>query len=116
MTILFVCGGSAGHINPALAIATELRRTHPESKILFVGAEKVLEKRLIPYSGFHLVNIKMSGLRRGCSPRDIIHNIRTAINLVTASYKSAKLLRRYKPDAVIGTGGYICYPVLKKAA
>jgi len=111
-----VCGGSAGHINPAIAIAEEMRRKSPESDILFVGADKTLEKRLIPEVGFTLVNIKMSGLRRGFSPGDIIHNINTAKNLFTAIFKSGKLLKKYKPDAVIGTGGYICYPVLKKAA
>ena len=116
MKFLFVCGGSAGHINPALAIAEELRRKRPESGILFVGADKTLEKRLIPDAGFDLVNIRMSGLRRGLSPGDIVHNIKTAGNLFAASSKSTKLMKEYKPDAVIGTGGYICYPVLKKAA
>jgi len=116
MNFLFVCGGSAGHINPALAIAEELRRKAPDSKILFAGADKTPEKRLIPEAGFDLVNIRMSGLRRGFSPGDILHNMKTAYNLFTASIKSAKILREYKPDAVIGTGGYINYPVLKKAA
>jgi len=116
MNFLFVCGGSAGHVNPALAIAEELRRKAPESEILFVGADKTLEKRLIPEAGFDLVNIKMSGLRRGVSPGDILHNIRTASYLFSANIKSAKLLETFKPNAVIGTGGYISYPVLKKAA
>jgi len=116
MRILFVCGGSAGHINPAIAIAEELQRKSPEAEILFVGAGKRLEKRLIPEAGFTLKNIKMSGLRRGFSPGDILHNMKTAKNLILASFKSAKLLKGYRPDAVIGTGGYICYPVLKKAA
>ena len=115
MNFLFVCGGSAGHINPALAIAEELKRRAPESEILFAGADKILEKRLVPEAGFRLVNIKMSGLRRGVSPQDVLHNIKTAYNLFTANFKSGKLLKNYKPDAVIGTGGYICYPVLKKA-
>jgi UDP-N-acetylglucosamine--N-acetylmuramyl-(pentapeptide) pyrophosphoryl-undecaprenol N-acetylglucosamine transferase len=116
MNFLFVCGGSAGHINPALAIAEELRRKMPESGILFVGADKTLEKRLIPEAGFGLINIRMSGLRRGFSPGDILHNIVTTWNLFTASVKSKILLEEYRPDAVIGTGGYINYPVLKKAA
>ena len=116
MNFLFVCGGSAGHINPALAIASELRSELPESKILFAGADKTLEKRLIPDAGFDLVNIKMSGVRRGFSPGDILHNIRTAGNLFIAGIKSSNLIKEYKPDAVIGTGGYICYPVLRSAA
>jgi UDP-N-acetylglucosamine--N-acetylmuramyl-(pentapeptide) pyrophosphoryl-undecaprenol N-acetylglucosamine transferase len=94
----------------------EMRSRIPDSKILFVGAGKELEKKLIPRAGFHLVNITMSGLRRGFSPKDIIQNMKTIKNLATASVESAKLLRRFKPDAVIGTGGYICYPVMRKAA
>ena len=116
MRILFVCGGTAGHINPAIAIAEEMRRKSPNAEILFIGAGKTLEKRLIPEAGFTLKNIKMSGLRRGFSPGDIVHNMKTAKNLIIANFKSAKLLKEFGPDAVIGTGGYICYPVLKKAA
>jgi len=116
MNFLFVCGGSAGHINPAIAIAEEVRSKSPDSNILFVGADKALEKRLVPAAGFSLINIKMSGLRRKISPRDLLHNIKTAKNLVTAGFKTKKILTEYNPDAVIGTGGYICYPVLKKAA
>ena len=116
MNLLLVCGGSAGHINPAIAIAEEIQDRSPESNILFVGADKTLEKRLVPAAGFRLVNIKMSGLRRGISPRDLLHNLKTAKNLVAAGYKSGKILKEFDPNVVIGTGGYICYPVLKKAA
>jgi len=114
MRFLFVCGGSAGHINPAIAIAEELRLKAPESDILFAGAGKSLEKKLVPDAGFHLINIKMSGIRRGFSPEDFLHNIKTAINLFTARFRAAKLLNDFKPDVVIGTGGYICYPVMKR--
>lgn len=116
MNFLIVCGGTAGHINPALAVASELRRRRPDAKILFVGAGKEMEKKLIPRAGFHLVNIRMSGLRRSVSPDDIIYNLKTFRNLTTAGVKAEKLIKRFEPDAVIGTGGYICYPVLKKAA
>jgi len=116
MTIFFVCGGTAGHVNPAIAIAEEFRTKHPEFKIVFIGADKALEKKLVPEAGFDLININMTGLRRGFSPKDILYNFKTALKLVKASVVSTKLLRQYKPDAVIGTGGYISYPVLKKAA
>jgi len=115
-TFLFVCGGSAGHINPAIAIAEEMRRRLPESNILFVGADRTLEKKLVPEAGFKLVNIKMSGLRRGFSLGNIIFNLQTVKNLLAAGIKSSKLLKEQKPDAVIGTGGSICYPVLKRAS
>jgi len=116
MRFLVVCGGSAGHINPAIAIAEEMRKQSPQSDILFAGAGKILENRLVPEAGFDIVNIKMSGVRRGFSLRDILHNIKTVKNLLIAGYKANKLLKRQKPDAVIGTGGYGCYPILKKAA
>jgi len=115
MKFLIVCGGSAGHINPAIAIAEEIRSKMPESKILFVGADKTLEKKLVPAAGFDIVNIKMSGVRRGFSPEDVIHNVKTVKNVLTAKLKSKKLLKEQNPDAVIGTGGYICYPILKKS-
>ena len=70
----------------------------------------------MPDAGFELVNIKMSGLRRGFSPGDIMHNIKTGKNLLTATFKSARLVKELEPTAVIGTGGYISYPVLKQAA
>ena len=116
MNFLFACGGSAGHINPALAIATELRQRVPKAKILFVGAGKDLEKKLIPRAGYHIVNIKMSGLKRGFSADNLAYNMKTVRNLATAGFEASNLLHRFKPDAVIGTGGYICYPVLRRAA
>jgi len=116
MNFLLVCGGTAGHINPALAIAFELRRRQSDAKILFVGAGKELENRLIPNAGYHIVNIRMSGLRRSLSAESLIYNFGTLKNLTTAGLKAENLIKRFKPDAVIGTGGYICYPVLKKAA
>ena len=71
MRFLFACGGSAGHINPALAVAGRLRELFPEADFLFAGAGRVLERRLIPAAGFELKNITVSGLRRGVSPADI---------------------------------------------
>ena len=116
MNFLFACGGTAGHINPALAITKELCRKVPDSKVLFVGAGNTMEKELVPKAGHELVNIRMSGLKRGFLPSDIIYNAKTVKNLALAGRKTAKIIEGFGPDAVIGTGGYICYPVLKKAA
>ena len=116
MKFLFVCGGTAGHINPALAVAEELHRVMPDAQIEFVGSGRELENRLVPKAGYKLTNIKMSGLQRKISPGMILHNVKTVKNLALASQKAGKILREFNPDAVIGTGGYICYPVLKKAA
>ena len=116
MNFLLVCSGTAGHINPALAIAESLQSVMPDAKILFVGSGRDLENRLIPSAGYNLKNIKMSGLKRGFSPSQIIHNLKTVKNLAMAGSAAARIIREFKPDAVIGTGGYVCYPMLKKAS
>jgi len=116
MTYLIVCSGTAGHINPGLCIAEEIKSRLPDSEIIFIGTGRELEKRLIPEAGFKLINIKMSGIKRGIKPSDIIYNIKTVINVLAAKKTVKKLLKNTKPEAVIGTGGYICYPVIKAAA
>ena len=116
MKVMIACGGTAGHINPALAIADEIRSREPESEILFVGAGRDLENRLIPRAGFDIVNIKMSGLYRKATPANLVMNAKTLKNLFFASREAGKHIASFHPDAVIGTGGYICYPLLKKAA
>jgi UDP-N-acetylglucosamine--N-acetylmuramyl-(pentapeptide) pyrophosphoryl-undecaprenol N-acetylglucosamine transferase len=116
MKFLFACGGTAGHINPAIALADELRRTVPDSRILFVGSGRRLENKLIPEAGYTIENITVSGFERGISPNKLVRNIKTIRNLTTAAAQSEAIIGRFKPDAVIGTGGYVCYPVLKKAA
>ena len=116
MNFLFACGGTAGHINPALSIAAELLRMAPDAKTLFVGAGRELENRLVPRAGHELVNIKMSGLKRSVSPDALLHNVKTMKNLAAAGSQASSIIRGFKPDAVIGTGGYICYPVLRAAA
>ncbi|MCL2425687.1 MAG: UDP-N-acetylglucosamine--N-acetylmuramyl-(pentapeptide) pyrophosphoryl-undecaprenol N-acetylglucosamine transferase [Oscillospiraceae bacterium] len=115
MKVIFVCGGTSGHINPALAIAEEMKQRIP-CEILFIGADKPLEKRLVPSAGFRLENIQMSGLNRSIKPRNIIHNVKAILKLIKANIKSTRIIKGFMPDVVIGTGGYICYPVLKKAS
>lgn len=116
MRVMFVCGGTAGHINPALAVAAEVKRRDPEAKILFVGSGRQLENRLIPQEGYRLVNITVRGFDRRLSPAMIAGNIRALNTLRSALRESEQILRAFAPDAVVGTGGYVCYPVLSKAA
>ena len=116
MRFLVVCAGTAGHINPALAIAGELRRVMPEAEFLFVGAGREMERRLIPREGYELKNLRVTGLARGFSGEDIRHNLETLNNLVNANHDAKKVIEEFKPDCVIGTGGYICYPVIRAAA
>lgn len=116
MRFLFTCAGTAGHINPALAIAGELKKILPGSEFLFVGAGREMENRLIPAEGYAIENISVSGFARGFSPSQIRQNVRAVKNLMTAGRQTEKILREFEPDVVMGTGGYVCYPVLKKAA
>ena len=116
MKFMLVCGGSAGHINPAIATADALRKLLPGCGILFVGAGRAMEKKLVPQAGYELRNIDMLGLSRGFSPKKIKQNAEAAFKLATAVRRANKLVREFQPDAVIGTGGYVCYPVLKAAA
>lgn len=113
---LFVCGGTAGHINPALAIAGELEKILPDSEFVFVGSGRTMEKKLIPAAGYELKNIHISGFARGIKPKQIAANFKMVKNLSVAAKESKKIIEEFKPDAVIGTGGYVCYPVLKQAS
>ncbi|SHH92918.1 UDP-N-acetylglucosamine-N-acetylmuramylpentapeptide N-acetylglucosamine transferase [Sporobacter termitidis DSM 10068] len=116
MRFLFTCGGTAGHINPALALADEIKRTMPDSKILFVGSGRRMENRLIPQAGYDIKNIKISGFERGVTPNKLIRNFKNLRSLASAAAQSSEIIRIFTPDVAIGTGGYVCYPVLKKAA
>ncbi len=115
MRFLFACGGTAGHINPALAVAGKLRDSIPEAEFLFLGSGREMERRLIPAAGFELRNITVTGFRRGISPADILFNLSTVKNLGAAKRQCREILNGFRPDVVVGTGGYVCYPVLKEA-
>jgi UDP-N-acetylglucosamine--N-acetylmuramyl-(pentapeptide) pyrophosphoryl-undecaprenol N-acetylglucosamine transferase len=115
MRFLFACGGTAGHINPALAIAGMLRDLMPDSQFLFIGSGREMENRLIPAENYDIKNIKINGFSRGLSFYSLGHNIIMLKNLCISSGQSKKIIKEFKPQAVIGTGGYVCYPVLKAA-
>lgn len=115
MKILFATGGTAGHINPALAVASYIRETHPESEILFVGTADHMESRLVPNAGFDFKSIKISGFRRSFSPEAIAHNIKTVSQLITSKFSTKKIIKEFKPDVVVGFGGYVSGPVLQTA-
>ena len=116
MKFMFTCGGTAGHINPALAVAGKLRELMPDCEILFVGAEGHMEEQLVPRSGYEIVCLKVTNISRSKSVKGIIHNIKSVINVILSKIKAKKLIKSFKPDVVVGTGGYVCYPVLKAAA
>ena len=116
MKILIACGGTSGHINPALAIAGELRRRHADAEFLFIGTPNHLEADLVPRAGFPIQTVEVSGLRRRLSLSAVKHNIRSVSRFVSARRKVRKILKEYNPDVVLGTGGYVSAPVLSEAA
>lgn len=116
MKFLIACGGTSGHINPALAIAGELRRRHPDAEFLFMGTSDHLEADLVPRAGYRLETINVSGLRRSMSFSSIKYNVSSVSKYLAARRKVRNVIREFKPDAVLGTGGYVSAPVLSEAA
>lgn len=112
MRVLLTGGGTAGHINPAIAIANYIKEKEPESEFLFVGTERGLEKTLVPKCGYDIRFIDVMGLRRSLS----VENIKVFINYVKSTGVAKNIIKKFKPDVVIGTGGYVCAPVVKAAA
>ena len=116
MRFLFTCGGTAGHINPALAVAGRLRELLGGCEILFIGAKGMMETELVPREGYEIREIEITNISRSHSLEGLAHNIRTVKNVAVSTEKAKKIIREFKPDAVIGTGGYVCFPVLTAAA
>lgn len=112
MNVIFCGGGTAGHVSPALAIAEELKKRRPDTNIAFIGREGGSENEIIRKSGYKLYEIKISGLIR----RLTFKNFKVLKDAVRAEHKAEDILTRFKADAVIGTGGYVCLPVLRAAS
>lgn len=115
MNVLFTCGGTAGHINPAVALA-RMFREREGAQILFVGADGGMETRLVPKEGFELETVTITNFRRSLTPAAIGHNVGTLVNMVRSDGQARAILKRFRPDLVVGTGGYASYPVVKAAA
>jgi len=115
MHILFAGGGTAGHINPALAIAGYIKERHPDAQISYIGTAKKLEAKLVPEKGYDFYTIDVSGFQRKITPKNIVKNISAVKKAIVSSIDSKRLLEKLKPDIVVGTGGYVSGPVLKQA-
>ena len=115
MKFIFTCGGTAGHINPALAVAGRLRQLMPDSEFLFIGAEGKMEMELVPRAGYEIKGLKITNISRGHDLAAIKHNLETLKNVAVSHHDAKLMIKDFRPDAVIGTGGYVCYPVLMAA-
>lgn len=114
--VLFTCGGTAGHVNPAIALAQLTLERNPQARILFVGAERGLEKDLVPKAGYDFTTVHISSFHRSFKPAEIKHNLISVGNLLRAPGEARAILRAFRPEAVVGTGGYASYPLVKAAA
>ncbi|GAB3226746.1 undecaprenyldiphospho-muramoylpentapeptide beta-N-acetylglucosaminyltransferase [Hymenobacter seoulensis] len=111
MKLIISGGGTGGHIFPAVAIANEVRRRYPEAEILFVGANGRMEMTRVPEAGYRIVGLDISGLQRSLSAQNLLFPIR----VMRAVRKAGKILEEFRPDAVVGVGGYASAPVLMAA-
>lgn len=112
MKIVFTGGGTGGHVNPAIAIADEIKAREPDSEITFVGTPRGIENKLCAKAGYPIRHVDIQGLKR----RLTLSNLKTLYLTLTSPAKARRLLRELKPDVVLGTGGYVCWPVMKAAS
>ena len=108
MKLLLCGGGTAGHVNPAIAVAEELKKRDKDAEILFIGRDGGKENELITRAGFKLKTIKIEGLRRSFTT----DNIRRIITALKARSAAEKIIKSFNPDVILGTGGYVCWPVI----
>lgn len=116
MRVLIAAGGTAGHINPALAIADKIVNVFPESKVLFVGTPNGMEARLVKKAGYDFHGIKMAGIQRHLSFTNIKRNAQALYYYAAAFPQVKKLIGEFQPEICVGTGGYVCAAVLREAA
>ena len=114
--VLFTCGGTAGHVNPAIALAQLAQERVPDMKVLFVGADRGLEKTLVPQAGYSFRTVHISSFHRSLKLREIRHNLISVGNLVRSPHEARQILREFQPDVVLGTGGYASFPLVKAAS
>lgn len=111
MKVIISAAGTGGHINPGIAIANKIKERNPESEIIFIGTNRGLENDLVPRAGYSLKTIEAYGLKKELS----INNLKHIMQTIASRKDVKKIIDDFKPDIVIGTGGYICGPVFSVA-
>ena len=112
LSILFAAGGTGGHLFPAIAIAEEIRKVRPDARIAFVGTKNKIEARVVPEKGFTFYTIWISGLHRRLTVDNLLFPVKIVVSLVQSFF----LIRKLGPSVVVGTGGYVCGPILYVAS
>ena len=116
MKVIFTCGGTAGHVNPALALAGYMRKKDPTVEVLFVGTPEGIERDLVAQAGYDYRGIAVGSLERSVSWEAIRHNCKSAWEMLALRRKTGAILKEFPADLVVGTGGYASYPMVKYAA
>lgn len=116
MRVIFTCGGTAGHVNPALALAAYMKEKDSATEILFVGAERGLERGLVERAGYPFRAVNISSFHRSFKLKEIRHNLVSVKNLLFAKREADAILRDFTPDLIVGTGGYASYPLVRYGA
>ena len=116
LCVLIAAGGTAGHINPALAIAGALKQARPDADIHFAGRREGMEYGLVTKAGYPFHHIEVNGIQRKLSLKNIARNAEALYHLALAGPRAKAILRQVKPDLVIGCGGYVSGPVVRAAA
>ena len=116
LRVLLAGGGTAGHVNPALAIAEVIKSHHPDAEFAFAGNPEKLEAKLVPQAGYKFYPIQVEGFQRRISGENIKRNLHAAACLIKTGSRSKEIINDFKPNIVIGTGGYVAGPIVRQAA
>ena len=112
MRVIMTGGGTGGHVNPAIAIANTIKRNDPDAEILFVGTKNGIENKLTASEGYKIEHVEIKGFKRSLA----LSNIKAAYLAFVSPMKAKKIVKEFNPDIVIGTGGYVSWPVLVAAS
>ena len=111
LKVILSGGGTGGHIFPAVAIANEIKKLVPHAEILFVGALGKMEMEKVPAAGYNIIGVPIAGLQR----KFTLANLKLPFLIIQSLLKTRKIVSEFKPDVVVGTGGYASGPLLKAA-
>ena len=112
MKVILCGGGTSGHVNPALNIAETIKKRMPDTEIMFIGTKRGIESTLVPKFGYKIDFVEVSGFSRKLT----LKNIKAAWHALTSVSEAKKIIKKFKPDIVIGTGGYVSWPTVKAAS
>ncbi len=112
MNVLMTCGGTGGHIYPAIAIADKIKEHHPDANILFIGTKKGMENNLVPAAGYDIKGIDAAGLDR----HNMLNNVHTIHTVIKGAKEAVAIMKEFQPDVAIGTGGYVTGIVIMQAS